>query len=380
MKVPYFQPDLRPEDEQEVLQTIRSGWLTQGPRVARLEKKLKEVLQCPAVVCVSSCTAALFLSLHLLELPPGSEVLTTPYTFVATANVILHAGLRPQFADIDPRTLNLNLEDAATRVTSRTRAWLPVYFAGTPLDPEALHAFSRAHGLPCVVDAAHALGARARGKPVGTESPLVCFSFYANKNLTTAEGGAIATNEEYASRLRLLRLHGITHSAWERETGNTEYDVLVAGYKFNLTDLQAALALHQLERFPANQKRRRAIAARYREGLQEREELELLPPPSFPCEPAYHLFPVLLRLDALRGSREELRQRLHELGVETRVHYPPVHLFRAYRDLGYKAGDFPVAEDAARREISLPLYPQLTDQQVDHVIWALHKVLKDMRR
>jgi dTDP-4-amino-4,6-dideoxygalactose transaminase len=368
--VPFSPPDIGTAEIEEVVRTLESGWLTTGPRVRLFEERFASYIGAAYAVAVSSCTAGLHLSLLAADIGPGDEVITTPLTFCATANVIIHAGATPVFADVDPRTGNLDPDAVAAAITSRTRAIIPVHYGGRPADVRAFHALAERHGLTVVEDAAHCIEGVEAGRKIGTTAHATSFSFYATKNLTTGEGGMVTTDSaDTATRIRTASLHGMTRPAWSRyeRAGHCHYDVVMPGFKCNMTDLSAAIGLHQLDAIGRHLARREQIAAIYDEALSDLplSLFDPLPPDSLH---ARHLYTVLV--DAPSGpSRDALLGQLAEAGIAASVHFPVVHLHSYYTErFGFTRGDFPAAERIADRVVSLPLSPALTDAQVDHVI------------
>ena len=378
--LPFHRPTIVQEDIDAVAEVLRSGWLTSGPRVQALEKAVTGRVGCRDAVAVSSCTAALHLSLVAAGVGAGDEVITTPYTFAASGEVILYTGARPVFVDVEPETANLDPDKVEAVITPRTRAIQPVHIAGYPCRLGELAEIADRHGLVMVEDAAHALGATYRGKPVGSHSRFTCFSFYATKNLTTGEGGMVALNEEGdAEKVRVLSLHGLSRDAWKRYTssGSWQYTIEELGFKYNLSDVAAALGLTQLERFDRDQARRGELAARYRTLLADCDAIEL--PPSVDGH-AWHLFIVRLRPGALSIDRDEVARRLQEARIGISVHFIPLHLHPLYRKMGHREGTYPIAEDLSRRVISLPLYPGMNDEDVDYVSSVIRWIASESRR
>jgi perosamine synthetase len=370
-------------DVREVAHAIRSGWLTTGPKVRRFEERIARRVGARHAVAVNSCTAALHLALAALGVGPGDEVVTTPYTFVATGEAILYLGARPILADIDPVTLNVDPEAVARVMTRRTRALMPVHIAGLPCDLRALATIAARRRVPVVEDAAHAIGASIGRRAIGALSEMTCFSFYATKNLTTGEGGMVTLDDRaLADRLRRLSLHGLTRDAWKRYTraGSWRYDVVELGYKDNMTDVAAAIGLAQLSRFDAMQRRRRRIAERYTRLLRDDDAFDL------PVEPrglthAWHLYVLRLRPGVRRIGRDELIDLLRDRGIGTSVHFQPLHLHSFYRrTFGYRPGDFPNTERESARALSLPLYPGLADEAVDRIAATLGDLSRRHRR
>jgi dTDP-4-amino-4,6-dideoxygalactose transaminase len=371
-------PSFGDEERAAVLECLDSGWVGSGPRVAELEDRFAAYVGAPAAVAVSSCTAALHLSLLALDLEPGSEVVTSPMTFAATANAILHAGLRPVFADCDPATGCLDPAALARALTPATRAVVPVHFAGRPCDVGAIRAIADAHRLAVVEDCAHAIEATVDGRHCGTFGALGCFSFYVTKNMTSVEGGMlVARSRETAARLRTLALHGLSADAWRRyrDEGFVHYQVEQPGFKYNLTDLAASIALVQLAKLETNWERRRVLWDYY---LRELADLPLLLPPPTPpgVRHALHLFTCQVDPARTRTTRDQLVQALHELRIGTGVHYTALHLHSWYRKtFGHGPGDFPHAESIGARVFSLPLSPAVSDADAADVVRALRTVL-----
>jgi dTDP-4-amino-4,6-dideoxygalactose transaminase len=381
--VPFFVPFTDAEEVREVTDAIRSGWLTTGPKVRLLEGRIRRIVGARHAVAVNSCTAAMHLALAVSGVSRGDEVITSPYTFAGTGEAILYLGAKPVFADIDPRTLNIDPLAVERATTRRTRVLLPVHIAGLPCDLKALRIIARKRGLRIVEDAAHALGAAIGGRPLGTMSEVTCFSFYATKNLTTGEGGMATTDDaRLAQRLRRLSLHGLTHDAWKRYTrsGSWRYDVVELGYKYNMTDLAAGLGLAQFRKFRAMQRQRERLAHRYTRMLQDQEPFDL--PAEIPgTRHAWHLYILRLRAGMLRVSRDQVIEILRRWGIGTSVHFQPLHLFSFYRrTFGYRQGDYPRTEMESARALSLPLYPGLSTRSQDRVIEALRDLARRFRR
>jgi perosamine synthetase len=382
--IPFHRPCLGREEIDEVLSVMGSGWLTTGPVAQRLEKEFASYIGCKYALAVNSATSALQLALDAIGLRPDDEVLLPTYTFTATAAVVTHFGARPVLCDSLNGGFNIDPEDVRRRVTSRTRAIMPVHIAGQACDLDSLRDIAQRHGLQIIEDAAHALPASYRGSRVGNVSALAAFSFYATKTITTAEGGMITTNNpEYAERLAMMRLHGISGDAWKRyaKEGSWYYEVLDAGYKCNLPDLLAAVGVAQLAKCDDFWRRRREIATMYRERLAGIDELEL--PPG--CEPgdqhSWHLYILRIRPEQLSINRNQFIEKLKSLGIGTSVHFVPLHLHPYYqRTYGYRRGDFPAAEDAFNRCLSLPIFPGMTGREVDRVIAAVMQIVGESKR
>jgi dTDP-4-amino-4,6-dideoxygalactose transaminase len=369
--VPFSPPDIGPEEIAEVIATLESGWLSTGPRVRLFEARFAAYIGATHALALNSCTAGLHLSLLASAIGPGDEVITTPLTFCATANVIVHTGATPVFADVDPRTGNLDPAVVEAVITPRTRALIVVHYGGRPAEMSAFETIARRHGLILIEDAAHCIEGVADGRKVGTIADFTCFSFYATKNLTTGEGGMVTTASASADeRMRIASLHGLTRAAWQRHDGGAPgYDVVMPGFKYNMTDLQAAIGLHQLAAIERHLERRRAIARRYDEALAG-AAIERFAPIDAASTHAHHLYTILV------DDRDAVSARLAEAGIATSVHFPPVHLHSYYASrFGYRRGQFPHAERIAARVLSLPFSPALTDAQIDATIAAVRAVV-----
>lgn len=375
--LPPFRPSIGEEEIQEVADTMRSGWISLGPKTQKFEEMCSQYLGCKHAVGVSSCTAGLHLSLNALDVGEGDEVITTPFTFVSTANVILHTGAVPMLVDIDTETYDIDPNGIEDAVTDKTKVLLPVHYAGNPCEMDEILRISQKHGLSVVEDAAHAMGATYRDKRVGTIGDMTAFSFYATKNLTTGEGGLVTTNnDKLAEKIRLLRLHGMTRDAWKRyqAAGSWYYEVLAPGYKCNMTDIQASMGIHQLKKLEQMQRKREDIAKRYSETFEDIPGI-VRPIVSEHVKHAWHLYPILLDLDLFKVDRNAFVEALKAENIGTSVHFIPVHLHPYYRDrFGFRRGDFPNSEYVFEREISLPIYPKMTDSDVEDVIAAVTKV------
>jgi dTDP-4-amino-4,6-dideoxygalactose transaminase len=375
--LPFSPPDIGDEEVLAVSEVLRSGWITTGPRCNAFEQSLTEYTGAAHGVVLSSATAGLFLCLLLHGIGTGDEVITSPYTFAATANVIIHTGATPVFADVDEDTMNISPSEIVRKITPRTRAVIPVHFAGHPAALEEINRIADMHGILVVEDAAHALGASYQGSRIGKGGNPAVFSFHAVKNLTTAEGGAVLTDDEHLARqLRLYALHGQTKDAYAKlQAGGWQYDVTVPGYKYNMTDLQAALGLVQLKKLNRSRKRRETISKRYDESLGP---FEFVTPPVIRegASHARHLYPLRIDFSHLRIDRDRFIQALKAEHISANVHYRPVHAMSYFRDTyGYEPYDFPVAYNSFTQEVSLPLYPHMSDEDVNDVIEALIKLL-----
>jgi len=381
--IPFYKPWIDGREVRKVAKAIRSGWLTTGPMVGDLERRVATLVGARWAVALNSCTAALHLALAACGVGPGDEVVTSPYTFAATGEAILYLGARPVFADIDPRSLNIDPDEVARVLNRRTRAIIPVHIAGLPCDMQALHDLATTRGIRLIDDAAHALGTRIGGSSIGALSHATCFSFYATKNLTTGEGGMVTVDDQrLAERIRRLSLHGLSRDAWKRysRTGSWRYDVVELGYKYNMTDVAAAIGLAQLEKFTDMQRRRRRLARTYSRELRRFDAYET--PEEIPgTTHAWHLYILRVRPEVLRVGRDEVIDLLRRRGIGTSVHFQPLHLHSYYRKtFGYRRGSYPETERESSRAISLPLYPGLGERQAGRVIEALEDIARLRRR
>ena len=375
--LPYGRQSIDEADIRAVVDVLRSDWLTTGPKVAEFEEAFAVWVGSKYAVSFSSGTAALHGAAFAAGLKPGDEAITSPMTFAATANCVLYQGATPVFADVSPDTLNLDPEDCARRITARTRAILPVDYAGHPADLDIFAAFAEKHGLVVIEDACHALGAEYRGRRVGSISHMSVFSFHPVKHLTTGEGGMVTTNNSvFAETLRRFRNHGISSDARQRQQdGEWFYEMVLPGFNYRLTDIACALGIEQLKRLESNLRRRREIAARYNAALEEIPGIAA-PKVRQDVNPAWHLYPVRLELEHLRAGRGGIFRALRAENIGVNVHYIPVHLHPYYRDrFGYKQGVYPAAEDAYERLLSLPMFHGMSDQDVEDVIRAVNKVM-----
>ena len=378
--LPFARPGLSEEAIAEAVECLRSGWITTGPRVQKFEGLLKEYCQAPHALTVSSATAGLFLALKALKLAPGDEVITTPMTFVCTANVIVHAGAKPVFVDIEEKTCNIDIEKVEKALTPRTRAVIPVHFHGLPVDLDPLYDLAQKHGFRVIEDAAHAIGAHYKGRPIGSFGDIQVFSFHPNKNMTTGEGGCITTRDDAMARsMTLNRFHGIDREAWNRfgKQGSQHYDVLEPGYKFNMMDLQAALGIHQLKSLDLFIEKRTALAQRYRDALKDIEGLILPGTPSYDSKNAWHQFAVRMNEDKTSLTRDDFMEAMKHRNIGTGLQFCAAHLYTFYKETyGYKEGDFPIAEKVGRTIASLPLFPEMSSQDQDRVITAIQEIFQ----
>lgn len=384
--LPFALPEIGEEEIQEVVDTLRSGWLTTGPKTARFEQQFAEFIGAPYALAVNSATAGLHLALEAIGVGPGDQVLTTPYTFTASAEVIRYLGADPVFVDIDPQTLNIDPRQLEAKISALQhqhaplKAILPVHIGGQACDMAAILALARQYELNVVEDAAHAIPCTSQGEMIGTLGDLTVFSFYVTKPIATGEGGMITTaSEALVKRMKTMRLHGINRDIWDRYRSNKAnwyYEVVEPGFKYNMPDLMAAIGIHQLKKVVQFQQRRQQIAERYQAAFQD---LPLKTPVvANPQDThSWHLYIIQLAVEHLRLSRDEVIARLADEGIGASVHFIPLHLHPYWRDrYNFNPDDFPVALDCYRRAVSLPIYSKMTDADVERVIQAVRKVVR----
>jgi len=386
MQVPFHKPYVTDDEIGAVVEAIRSGWLTMGPRTVEFEKRFRGYIFDGSggfAVAVASGTAALHLALRAAGIKAGDEVIIPTNTFTATGEVVTYFGAKPVLCDVERDTHNIDVSKVESLITEKTRAIVPVHFAGQPCDMDEITQLAGKYGLVVVEDAAHALPAWYRGEKIGTIGDATCFSFYATKTLCTGEGGMVTTkNDNWARKIKVLRLHGISRDAWDRYTlrGSWYYEVVESGYKYNMTDIQAAMGLVQLGKLEWMWERRRSIAQRYTQAF-EAEEAIISPVVRPDRESAWHLYVIKLRLEVLRINREGFIEELKKRGVGTSVHFIPLHRHPYYRDtLGCSSSDFPEAEWVYERCVSLPIYPGMKEEELDYVIGVVLDVCKSYKR
>lgn len=380
--LPFSPPCVGEEEIAAVAEVMRSDWITTGPRTKEFERLFSAAVGAPATLALNSCTAALHTALVTLGIGPGDEVITTPMTFAASVNVIEHVGATPVLVDVEPDTANIDPAAVDAAVTPRTRAIIPVHYTGHPAEMDALRTIAETHRLTIVEDAAHALPASYKGRSIGSGTNPVAFSFYATKNLTTAEGGALTADPDFLDRARVVSLHGMSRDAWKRydKGGSWFYEVVLPGFKYNMTDIQAAIGRVQLARLAGFQARRRAIVAQYADAFRDCDALEL-PVERPEVEHAWHLFVLRLRAGALSIGRDAVIEALKERNIATSMHFIPVHLHPYYRDKYHLAPEqLPVAYAHYQRALSLPLHPRLSDADVADVCDAVLDVVHKHRR
>jgi perosamine synthetase len=381
--LPFALPDVDEDELGEIKEALESGWVTSGPKVKRFEAEFAALVGAKHAIAVNSCTAAMHLALEAIGLKAGDEVITTPYTFAATAEVVRYFDARPVLVDVDPGTLNMNPNLLEAAITPRTRAILPIHIAGLPAEMNDILDIARRHDLPVIEDAAHAFPAAYHGQMIGSLSTFTCFSFYATKTITTGEGGMICTDDQrLADRCRIMALHGISKDAWKRYTaeGSWYYEIIAPGYKYNMTDIAAGMGLAQLRKSDRMWKRRIAIAEQYSKAFGNIAELQI-PDDRAECQHAWHLYMLRLHLDRLTIDRAQLFEELKKRNIGSSVHFIPLHLHPYYRDLfGYRPEDFPVAYGEYLREISLPIYSKMNDSDVQDVIATVTDLIAIYRK
>jgi dTDP-4-amino-4,6-dideoxygalactose transaminase len=381
--LPFARPDLQSGEIDEVVAVLKSGWLTTGPRVQRFEQAFKEYTGAPHALAVSSATAGLHLAVLALNLQPGDEVITTPLTFAASLNTIVLGGGKPVLVDVDPATFNIDAARVAKAITKRTKAIMPVHFAGLPVDLDPLYALAEKHGLRIIEDAAHSIHTEYKGKRIGSFGDTQVFSFHPNKNMTTGEGGVIVTRDAaLAKSAAVMRFHGIDRDSFNRfsKAGSQTYDVIAPGFKYNMMDIQAAIGLHQLPRIESFVDARRKLAARYDSIFADWNSIARPQPAPFAHRHAWHLYTVLIEESACGIDRDAFLAAMKERDIGIGLHYTAAHLFTFYRETyGYKAGDFPHAERIGNAICSLPLFPTMTVAEQDRVVAAMRDVLKAAR-
>jgi FlaA1/EpsC-like NDP-sugar epimerase/RimJ/RimL family protein N-acetyltransferase len=373
-KILFHVPDIGVEEYEEVKATLDSGWLTMGTKTIEFEKALSDYIGVKHIIAVNSCTAALHLSLIVAGVNSGDEVITTPFTFTATANVICNLGAKPVFVDIDPRTFNIDIEKIERAITDKTKAIIIVHYGGQSVDMDRVRSIADKYNIEVVEDAAHAIGSHYKGKKIGSLGNLTCFSFYATKNITTGDGGAIATNNDvFASKLRELRLHGISKDAWNRysDKGTWYYEVNDKGWKYNLTDLQSSIGLCQIKKLDGFIKSKKDISDYYTSKLSAIEGIRVLEFENF-SQSSYHFYPIILE----DYPRDKFIEEMKDKGIGLSVHFIPLHLQPFYKNqFGYIGGEFPNAEDTYKKIVSLPIYPSLTKYEINYITNSIRKIL-----
>ena len=381
--LPFHQASIGEEEVKEIIQTLNSGWLTTGQKTRLFEKTFADYIGCKHAIGLNSCTAGLHLSLVVSGVSSGDEVITSPITFPATTNVIVHQNAKPVFVDVEPETLNINCSEIESKINDSTKAILPVHFAGHPCDMDTIISLAQKHNLTVIEDAAHALESKYHGNKIGAIGNFTAFSFYATKNITTGEGGMLTTNDDhYADKLRILSLHGISKNAWKRygKEGFQHWELLMPGYKYNMFDVQASLGIHQIKKVESFLNRRVQIVKKYNDAFEKTEEIQLLKPESN-IKHAHHLYVIVIKTENLKVSRDEVLNEIQKRGIGVAVHFRSLHLQPFFKQhFNYKKGMFPQAEYLSDRVISLPLYPKMTDEDVSRVIETVLGVLHSFRQ
>jgi dTDP-4-amino-4,6-dideoxygalactose transaminase len=382
MTIPYALPLIEDEEIKEVIDTIHSNWLSKGPKTVEFENQIKQYVNADYGIALNSCTAGLHIAQLAAGIGPGDEVITTPYTFVASANTIIHTGATPVFVDIDPVTMNIDPSLIESKITDKTKAIIPVHFAGYPCDMDPIMEIAKKYNLTVIEDAAHAIYTQYKGKMIGSIGDFTCFSFYATKNLVTGEGGLVTTHsEEMSDKLRIMSLHGMSKNAWNRyaDKGSWYYEVEYPGYKYNMTDIQAAFGLVQLSKLEKMQKTREQYAKMYNEVLSTVDGITI-PYSDDVNRHAWHLYVIRLDEEKFTIDRAEFIEKLKEMGVGTSVHFIPVPMQPYYKRLGYNVEDYPNALKAFNGAISLPLYPRMTVEEVQYAANAVVELAEKYKK
>ncbi|MCF6150267.1 MAG: DegT/DnrJ/EryC1/StrS aminotransferase family protein [Candidatus Kuenenia sp.] len=374
----FGRPAIGQEEINEVIDSFKNKWIGTGPKVAKFEDMFREYIGSKYAVALNSCTAGLHLSLVVNEIGPGDEVITTPMTFCATANVVVHVGAIPIFVDIDKESMNIDVSKIEEKITKKTRAIIPVHFAGRPCEMDKIMEIAKKHNLLVIEDAAHATESEYKGQKIGNIGDMTCFSFYVTKNVITGEGGMVTVNnKELADKLKIYALHGMDKDAWKRysDQGFKHYKVIFPGYKYNMMDIQAAIGIQQLKKIKGFSKRREEIWQRYNEAFKDLP-INIPKDPDPDTQHAYHLYTILIDKQKAKVDRDTFQDLLNKENIGTGVHFISLHLHEYYRKrFGYQPNDFPNAAYISERTISLPFSADLSDQDVDDVILAVKKIL-----
>lgn len=381
--LPFHKSWLEEEEHREVEDTLNSGWLTTGPKAQKFEEAFKDYIGCKHAVALNSCTAGLNLALTVQNFAEGDEVITTPMTFPATTNVILLQRLKPVFADIEPGTLTIDPRKIEAKITPRTRAIIPVHFAGHPCDMTPIQELADRHKLVIIEDAAHALESGYKGKKIGNLGNATAFSFYANKNITTGEGGMLVTNDDaLAETIRIMRLQGISRDAWKRygKSGFSHWEHTLAGHKCNMSDLNASIGMHQIKKVERFMTLRKKYVSMYDRAFADVAELETLAVRDYATH-AHHLYVISLHLERLTIDRDGFLDAIQSTGIGVALHYVALHLQPYYvKNFNTKPQDFPIASNYSERVITLPLYPKMSSVDVERVIGTVKDLIKKFRR
>ncbi len=377
--LPFSPPKIGEEEINEVVDTLRSGWITTGPKTKRFEAEFAEYVGAPAALALSSCTAALHVALAALGVGPGDEVITTTMTFCATANVVEYVGAKLVLVDVEPDTLNMSPDKVEAAITDKTKAIIPVHYSGHPVDMDPIREMAAKRGISVLEDAAHGLTAKYKGQMIGSVGNPTAFSFYATKNLTTAEGGMLVGTPEFLEKARILSLHGLSKDAWKRygKGGSWYYEVVTPGFKYNMTDIQASLGLCQLRKLESFQQRRREVVAAYNKAFSGVAAIQT-PTCREDIDHCWHLYVMRLVPGTLKIDRNKFIEELIERNIGPSVHFIPIHLHPFYVEkYGLKPTDFPIAQSNFERVMSLPLNPGLTDEDVNDVIEAVLEIVEE---
>jgi perosamine synthetase len=383
MEIPFHKSHITDEEISAVVDSLKSGWITMGPKTVRFEKEFARYVGSKHSVAVNSCTSALHLALKAIDLKPGDEVIIPSMTFTATGEVVCYFNSKPVIVDVERETHNMDVHAVEKAITPKTKAIIPVHYAGQPCNMDEIMELARRHGLYIIEDAAHAFPALYKCKKIGTIGDMTCFSFYATKTITTGEGGMVTTvNDEWAEKMRVMRLHGISKDAWKRYTGEGfwYYEVIDTGYKYNMTDINAALGIAQMRKVEWMWEKRKAIAMKYSKAFKDVDGI-IIPWVKPDRESAWHLYVIKLEIEALTIDRNNFIEQLKQRGIGTSVHFIPLHRHPYYRNMfGYRSQDFPEAEWIYERIISLPIYPDMEDEEIDMVIEEVVDIVKEFRR
>jgi dTDP-4-amino-4,6-dideoxygalactose transaminase len=382
--LPFSIPTIEDDEINEVVDSLKSGWITTGPKVKRFEEDFKAYTGAPYAVPLSSATAGLHLSMLAMGLKKGDEVITTPMTFAATVSMIVQAGATPVLADIDPETLNIDPVRVRENITSRTRAVIPVHFAGQPCDMDVIFALAREFNLTIIEDAAHAIGTEYKGARIGSLDSVSVFSFHPIKNITTGEGGMVCTRDEsLAEEISLMKFHGMNREAWKRydAKGTPNYDIMLPGFKYNMMDIQAAIGIHQLKKLDAFIARRTELANFYQSAFADISEIKRPGLARYPHRHAWHLYTPLIRIERLNIDRDRFMEELKGINIGTGLHFKAVHHHPYYRNLlNIPAGALPNADYASDRILSLPLFPRMTMEDARDVVEGVKNVIARNRK
>jgi dTDP-4-amino-4,6-dideoxygalactose transaminase len=382
--LPFSTPTIDDDEINEVVNSLKSGWITTGPKVKRFEDAFKAYVGAPYAIPLSSATAGLHLTLLALGIKEGDEVITTPMTFASTVSMVILCGATPVLADIEPGTLNIDPAKIREKISPRTRAVIPVHFAGQSCDMDPIFTLAREHGLTVIEDAAHAAGTEYKGKRIGSLDSISIFSFHPNKNITTGEGGMVCTADEaLAEEISLLKFHGMSREAWKRfaASGTPNYDILLPGFKYNMMDIQAAIGIHQLPKLDRFIDTRTGIAEQYNREFADVAELALPAYAPYDQRHAWHLYTPLVRIEKLDINRDQFMDELKRHNIGSGLHYKAIHHHPYYRDhLGIADDDLPMASYASERILSLPLFPRMTADDAADVVTAVKEVIAAHRR